>query len=231
MICHNCGAESKDGAAFCTNCGSKMQQAPAYSPFAPAAPKQVKTGTVIGIVLGSIAVIIAIIVFSALFIVNRINTDLLNTGHYLRDPETSIIQQQSGIMATPAPVPPVLPVLPNAPPPFEPVPLPEPLPGLPVIIENNELEGSWSYISGDWIWFFGESELIAFFEYFDDDGIFGVYASEPDEFAFCFFTEDGSLIVETDDGFYFEFNWRIFGDDLILIDSDGDMLQLKRIND
>jgi len=232
MVCHNCGAESKDTATFCTNCGSRIIPQPQvqvteYPQYIAAAPKSIGTGSTVAIVAGSIGFFILLFGFIGYLIIRSLNYGIFDPEQFFRDPDSSAIQRLPGILATPAPIPP-------APPPVSPHSPFEPGPGLqpdhfyePVIIEDSGLTGNWIFESGDWIWFFGQSDLIIFFDYFANESIFGIYANEPDELAFGFFTEDGSLIVEAENGYY-KFTWRIDGDRLSLIDSDNDTLRLIR---
>jgi len=226
MFCQNCGTELKSDSVFCTNCGTRIESV--NKPDMSQTPKQVTMGAVIGIVVGSVVLIAALFTFIGYLFVSQIINGP-NTGDRVqRDPIIASPQNPSGIMLTPAPIPPTPPPLP-APDLVTPVPGPEQLPRPATVMIDNELEGSWEFVSGDWIWFFGQSDHVMFLEYFsDDEPVFGVYASEPDEWALCFFTEDRSLIVEAEDGYYFEFTWIVNEDILILIDSDNDMLQLIR---
>jgi len=223
MFCQNCGTELKDDAVFCTNCEMRNENRQSSQ-----APKQVSMGVVVGIVAGSLTIIAALFAFFIIFALDQFNHGFGTPNQPEREPTLSTPQHSSGIMATPAPVPPTPLPLPT-PDLFTPIPGPEQIPQPATVVIDNELEGSWLFESGDWIWFFGQSDYVMFLEYFNyDEPIFGVYASEPDEWALCFFTDERYLIVEAEDGYYFAFTWIVDEDNLILIDNDGDMLYLIR---
>jgi len=193
---------------------------PAYPPVS--GQKKSKAGLIIGITAGA-AVLIAIMIAAVSIISNFISNDRNFPDEWLHGSEAPFTERSPGILATPAPAPP---------PPMavEPLPLPERLPPSSPYNSNNALIGNWELESGDWIWFFGKSNLISFTELTDDT--FGVHVSESGNFAECFFDAQGFLIVESDDGWdgYFEFTWIIQDERLTIIDSDGDMIHYNRIN-
>jgi len=189
-------------------------------PFGP--KKKTKPALLIGIITGSIILVTAVI-FAGMALGNRFNTGIGDLEDFLHNLENPVTEQTSGILATPPPVPPSPPEPIH--PPALPVPGPEPLPPAANLYDH-DFEGMWEYESGDWIWFFGLSDLVMIFHYYEDT--FGLYASEPEEWVTCYFTEDGMLIVETDDGYIYEFNWEVNEDRLTIIDVDGDMLHFIR---
>lgn len=67
MFCSKCGANNADGAKFCIGCGASLSEpvqptasVPSVTPVPPQNPKKKKTGLIIGIVAGAVALIAVI---------------------------------------------------------------------------------------------------------------------------------------------------------------------------
>ena len=117
------------------------------------------------------------------------------------------------------PDPPVLPVPPT---PVPPPPIPRPPQNA-----DHELMGEWEYVSGFWLYFFGRSEFLQFFDF--EDGTFGVYESESGEVGEWHIDENGNLVVDAGWRTHV-FTYIIEGDNLTLIDSDGDTSHYARFS-
>ena len=180
----------------------------------PGVPKKSKTGLIIGIAAGSVG-LITLIVFIGLFIGNRFSEGAANLENLLNEIENTVTDHSSGLLATPAPVPPSPPVIPD----LDPWERPN---YVMKDMSEYDIEGMWELEDGDWIWFFGQSEFIYFIDNYD--GTFDVYAYEPDEYGRCFFTEDGYMIVEFGWNDLEEFTWFYMEDYLVIRDRDGDSL-------
>ena len=206
---------------------------PGYIPgqqYTPVRQEKNKTGLIIGIVAGMAAVVIAMIVFW----VHISNTfyERIAYEQFLNHTDQITVNRGPGILATPAPAPP-------SPVPFNndstslPVRPPtqsDPIPGFDPfeVYSGEQLIGKWEFDTGVWIWYFGVSDNIEFVDH--GDGTLVVYASEPSEWNTWFLNNDGYLIIETELGLVYEFQWVIQENNLLLIDSDNDIVQYTRTN-
>jgi len=181
------------------------------------------------------AIIIAIIIAAVALIGFGIGVYLfvnhLTTLYAEINEQTVIVAPRNeipGLPPTPPPPPtPILPVLPELPeltlPPPSRTPPPPP-PGMSINAE--ELLGMWVLDYGDWIWFFGRSEFIAFY----DDEYFGyeVYQSEDGEWGAWELETDGTLTVIGEISGTRIFTVFIVRDRLTIIDEDGDSIFYTR---
>jgi len=93
-------------------------------------------------------------------------------------------------------------------------------------VDPAELEGTWKFDSGEWIFFFGKSEYVVFLHHGNGDG--EVYESESSNWAFWNFYDDGYLHVEGEWVGTFDFTIIIDGDLLTIVDVHGDSAQFVR---
>jgi len=119
---------------------------------------------------------------------------------------------------------PPVPATPNVPennrpePEHTPPPLRTPPPNNP--LNSHELVGSWQYVSGNWIWFFGLSDNILFLDF--GDGNTEVFESEGEEWGSWYIDSFGYLIIEADYTGDYAFTFNILNGVLTLTDEDGD---------
>jgi len=91
---------------------------------------------------------------------------------------------------------------------------------------DRALLGAWELESGDRLWYFGESDVITFFD--NEDGTFGVHESEHEEPGVWYINDYKNLVVI---GAWIganEFTYILTGDSLMLIDRDGDTAHYTR---
>lgn len=203
---------------------------PGYPPpYPPLVGKQKKskTGLIIGIVCGSVA-LIALIIFAVIFVSRLIIDDITDRAPvHITTPDAD-----SGILATPIPLPPTprppsgIETLPESPPPPA-TPEPPPHTPPPALVSDNELVGVWEFYSGGPVYFFILSEHIMFIEY--EDGTLGVFESDYEEWGIVFIEEDGFVIIEGERSGTYEFVFILDGDKLTIIDIDGDAIHYTRI--
>ena len=122
------------------------------------------------------------------------------------------------------PVPPPVEITPSQPENNRPLPehTPPPVRTQPpkVPVNSHELVGSWEYVTGSWIWFFGLSDNIVFLDF--GDGNTEVFESEGEEWGIWYIDTSGYLIIEADYTGYYVFSYNILNGVLTLTDEDGD---------
>jgi len=185
---------------------------PPYAPIAPREPKKSKTGLVVGLSIGGVALIALAIFIGIVF--GRVLFDSINDPW--DDPDLfAIFTPQPESAPQPIPVDPDTTPDPQS---------NEPLPPMPAV--GYELLGVWARDYGDYIWFFGTSENIRFSD--KGDGTFEVYESDYKEFGSWHINSTGNLIIIGDWTGTQEFRFVVDGDRLTIIDSDGDMANYYR---
>jgi len=170
------------------------------------AQKNSKTGLIVGLILGGVALIIisVVIALSIRGVFDDNPDDPRNNGGMWTDPPQDQMQPPAQF----------LPVLPDPTPPSD-------------AVIDSRLVGVWARDHGRFIWFFGEADFIGFTE--NDDGTFEVYESEHNEHGTWYINSDGKLIVL---GYWtgtHDFTFEIDDNRLTLIDSDGDRAYYERI--
>jgi len=212
--------------------GAPPQQGPYHPPGAPYPPplgytppggeKKSKTGLIIGIVAGALVLVIAVAIVGGLLL-SRIFDEISDTFDSL----DSYITEESPLI-TPAPPEPTTLPAPITPTPDDPTPTPDELvTPPPPLISDNELVGLWEFQSGDWIYYFGQAELVMFIDY--DDGTFGVFESDYEEWGVWYIDDDDYLVVIGDFTGQFEFTYILDGDELTITDRDGDTAHYLRV--
>jgi len=104
------------------------------------------------------------------------------------------------------------------PPDHTPPPVRTPPPNVPV--NKHEIVGSWEFVSGSWIWYFGLSDYILFLDF--GDGNTEVFESEGEEWGIWYIDTAGYLIIEADYTGEYVFSYNILNNVLTLTDEDGD---------
>ena len=205
-------------------------QPPAQTPWvppAPAGPKKVNKGLVIGLIAGGVVLLAAAIIIG-LFVGRIFQSALEDVEQALHDMEQSVVQ-------TPNPLPPLdldelvpqqspRPDVPETPPPPPPPPSQSPPFNL---VSDNELVGMWELDSGDPLWFFGVSELIMIVEH--DDGTFGIFESGSEEWGILHIIDDERLLIEGEWSGDYDFTYRLDGNRLTIIDVDGDEAHFEKL--
>jgi len=182
-----------------------------YSGPPPIRQNKSKTGLIIGLVIG------AVLVAAAFFIGIELGKGMDSDGGLFGGRD----RQEGHANVTPSP---------QSTPAFSPnpqlTPTPTPAAPTPQRISDAELIGVWELISGDYLWFFGESSHIMFVDY--ENGTLGAYSPDNDEWGTGHIDNSGNLVIETVWGSSYDFKYEIDGDDLTLSDIDGDTAFFKR---
>jgi len=100
-------------------------------------------------------------------------------------------------------------------------------PPLPPEAIENQLLGMWAREDGDYIWFFGNAEIITFTN--NVDGTLRVTESEYDEVGTWYIDISGDLVIDGDWTGNWKFSYIINNNRLTLIDSDGDSAQYSKV--
>jgi len=190
-----------------------------YTP--PVSQKKSKKGFVIGLIAGGL--LLAAVSMLAGFMLARYidNDNETNPGIGGLLPgflNPDITDDPAPAPDAPAPDPDPAPATTPTPAPAAPTPAQAPF--------DRELIGVWEYDGGDYIWFFGVSDHIIFAD--NGDGTIGAFSSEFDDWAGCYIDTDGFLVVESAWGVDYTFIFIIIGNDLTLIDIDGDTNHFTR---
>jgi len=93
-----------------------------------------------------------------------------------------------------------------------------------VFAQNNtrhQIVGKWEHVSGDWIWFFGDSDIIEF-------RANGTAINYDEEEAGDWTISAQQLVVVDDDGDRYVFSFSIRNNILTITDSDGDVGRWER---
>jgi len=189
-------------------------------------PPKNNTGLIIGVVIGAVLFVAAIVV-GGLLLWNSFSTNPYEPYGVQSSPAPN-----TGILNTPAPAPPT--PVPSDPanadsqmPITQASPNPDDDPTPPsVLVSDHEIVGIWEFESGDPVYFFDRSEYIMFIEY--EDGTFLVYEADLEEWGTAFIDERGILIVDGEISGEHEFIFSIENDRLTLIDSDNDEIHYIR---
>jgi len=195
---------------------------PRFTPMPPNRKKS-NTGLIIGLSIGGMVLMVFAIIIGIAF-ANVINEDFYDPW------EWDDLYYYTPIPALPPPPPlSTPPPPPDPPPPNPPHPPPNPPPSITNIPEEARgLIGVWVRDHGDYIWYFGTSPFIEFFD--NEDGTFGVYESNNKEIRFWYIDPDGNLIVEVEWGRRRVYSYILLEDWLTIVDSDGDIAYYSRIS-
>jgi len=93
-----------------------------------------------------------------------------------------------------------------------------------------DLYGTWEYDSGSFVYFFGQSKTIMFFE--NAAGADGVYEADHGEWgSWHIRSSDSKLVVDGELSGVNEFTFNIRRDRLTITDEDGDTIHYNRVSD
>jgi len=95
--------------------------------------------------------------------------------------------------------------------------------------EAEDLFGTWEYDSGNFVYFFGRSHTIMFFE--EENGTYGVFEAEHGEWGTWYVNRDSKLIVDGDWIGRNEFTFNVRGSRLTITDADGDSIHYNKVSD
>ena len=235
MKCKNCGFDSKEGVAFCSNCGTRFEQTsndalgshaqpeqnipqPHEHPAQPYNQPYNQPMQPYGQPMPpydqpppaerkkSSNVPIIIAAICAVLVVTVGTILILTLG--INSASTDVGEVTTAV--------------------DEIYPIRTPLPAIPTDpIDASELDGVWGFLHGDIVFFFGLSDFVMFV-YHDDDGG-EVYESQWSEWGEWHIADDGRLIVEGEWTGTHVFYIILENDTLTIIDIDGDAITYTRV--
>jgi len=177
-----------------------------YAPTSPAGQGKSKAGLIIGLIIGAV-----ILIGAALFIGIELGKGMDSDGGLpisAPNPATPVPTPETDIRNTPEPPAVTTPTPPS--------------------MTDINLIGDWERISGDYLWFFGYSDLIMIVDY--EDGTLGIVSIDEDHWGTGRIEERGKLVVKAEWDDIYEFQYEINGDRLTLIDIDGDTAIYERLD-
>jgi len=206
MTCKNCGFQSKNDGAFCTNCGAGFS--PAEYPVHPAmqlrqsAKKSSNAPIIITAICAAVVVIVGVVL--AFTVLNPHIASVAGDVNRM-----GVVELPVAVAPSPTPrlTPP--PIIPTEP------------------IDAVKLDGVWSFSHGDIVFFFGLSDFIMFSYRGDNGG--EVFESQWEEWGDWYIGEDGRMFIEAEWTGPHVFQIILSEDTLTIIDVDGDAITYTRI--